>query len=319
MVLKFALNVADAGSIGQMHHYWMDEVEKRTGGRVKVQPYWAESLAKGADILEATRSGLTDVGEIVTGYTPGKVPLSEFLDTSWGIPSQRVSGYTNWQLVTESPIKDEWASIKLKPLYIKGLPNYGFNSVKRVTNFDEWKGLRIRAFGTLWPNLLKKLGLVPVSVAYGETYDALARKIVDGGITNWDGVYRAKWYEVSKYLIQCDLGSSYGGFVAINPDTWSKISAADQKAIEGLTLDTINFACDATLRDEATNVKEMQQKTGFEIVTLAPDVLAKIKVLQKEWISDITTEYAAKGIKAGALFDRMFALADKYSKEITKP
>ena len=53
----------------------MLEIEKRTGGRVKHEFYWSESLVKAKDSLEAIKAGTCDLGgapDVV--YHPGPFP-----------------------------------------------------------------------------------------------------------------------------------------------------------------------------------------------------------------------------------------------------
>jgi TRAP-type C4-dicarboxylate transport system substrate-binding protein len=46
ITLKLSLFWTENSWVGQNLKWWVNEVEKRTGGRVKVQAYWMESLTK---------------------------------------------------------------------------------------------------------------------------------------------------------------------------------------------------------------------------------------------------------------------------------
>ena len=57
---------------------WMDEVTKRTGGKVTFQPFWGGALGKPAAHLTLVERGMTDVVLTHRWYTPGKLPLGQF-------------------------------------------------------------------------------------------------------------------------------------------------------------------------------------------------------------------------------------------------
>src|SRR4030042_400394 len=54
-----------------------NEIEKQTGGRVKVTHYWSEALGKGRDQFNMVTNGLADMSDFPGAYTPGKFLLSE--------------------------------------------------------------------------------------------------------------------------------------------------------------------------------------------------------------------------------------------------
>ena len=65
MELSLALVVAPThtrwtGSIAP----WVKMAEERTGGKIKIVPYFAETLAKGAETYTAVSQGLADMAEV---------------------------------------------------------------------------------------------------------------------------------------------------------------------------------------------------------------------------------------------------------------
>ena len=71
--LKFATGgITETSFFGQHYKWWAEELEKRTGGRIKVQIFWLESLVKGKDMLPAIQSGYTDIGWVHLKRVPEK-------------------------------------------------------------------------------------------------------------------------------------------------------------------------------------------------------------------------------------------------------
>ena len=95
MILKASIQTPAKMPFAQILYWWLDEVEKRSGGRINFERYPGESLAKAAEQLDALESGMADVSLFVTTYTPGKIPLNTItalpfsLQYAWHIPSFR--------------------------------------------------------------------------------------------------------------------------------------------------------------------------------------------------------------------------------------
>ena len=80
MTLKMANAVAENSWFGKQHKWWASEVEKRTGGKVKVQIFWMESLVKWKDALPGIQSGMADMAWVSSTYFPSQLPRYLMLD-----------------------------------------------------------------------------------------------------------------------------------------------------------------------------------------------------------------------------------------------
>ena len=50
---------------------WCDELEKRSNGRIKIEPYFANALGKRSDAMDSVRTGIADLAE---APTPARSP-----------------------------------------------------------------------------------------------------------------------------------------------------------------------------------------------------------------------------------------------------
>src|SRR5687767_3322872 len=78
--LKMANVVPENSWFGRQHKWWVSEVEKRTGDKLKVQIFWVESLAKWKDALPAIQSGVADLAWVSSTYFPSQFPGYLMLD-----------------------------------------------------------------------------------------------------------------------------------------------------------------------------------------------------------------------------------------------
>ena len=53
---------------------WVDEVEKRSGGRLKIEPYFAEALSPRSEAFESVKSGIADITECAYEANSGQFP-----------------------------------------------------------------------------------------------------------------------------------------------------------------------------------------------------------------------------------------------------
>ena len=59
---------------------WADEIEKRSEGRIVLEPYFAQAISKQAEVVESVRTGIADMGEATfTVGGLGRYPFHEQL------------------------------------------------------------------------------------------------------------------------------------------------------------------------------------------------------------------------------------------------
>ncbi len=78
--LTFADQNAEVGW-GPVHALqpWVKKIEEATKGKVKIDIFPAQTLAKGPDIWNAVKTGLADMGWCFHGYWPDMTPLSDVI------------------------------------------------------------------------------------------------------------------------------------------------------------------------------------------------------------------------------------------------
>ena len=78
--IKMGNTVAENSWFGKLHKWWASEVEKRSGGKIKVQIFWMESLVKWKDALPGIQSGMADMHWVSSTYFPSQLPRYLMLD-----------------------------------------------------------------------------------------------------------------------------------------------------------------------------------------------------------------------------------------------
>ncbi|NWF53580.1 MAG: TRAP transporter substrate-binding protein DctP, partial [Syntrophaceae bacterium] len=183
---------------------WAKEIEKRTGGKVKITLFPGGTLTPAPTCYDGVAKGLSDIGMSVLAYTKGKFPLTEVID----LPLGYTSGIEATALVNRYYAKfkpKEFDEVKILYLHAHG-PGI-LHTKKAVNKLEELKGLRVRCTGTV-TEIVKALGGVPLSMPMGETYDALNRGMVEGSMAPIESLEGWKWGEVVKFTTE-SYGAAY--------------------------------------------------------------------------------------------------------------
>ncbi len=234
---------------------WASEIEKRTGGRVKITIYPAQSLTKADQCYEGVTKGISDIGMSCFAYTRGRFPLMEGLDLPLGYPD----GMTATRLANAMIAKYQPAELNdVKVLYVHAHGPGILASKKPVHSLADLKGLKVRATG-LSAKVVEALGGTPVAMSQPETYEALSKGVVEATLCPIETLKGWKQGETIQYVIDSSaIGYTTSMFVVMNKDKWDKLPADVQKIFDAVNQEWI--AKHGAAWDEA-------DKAGREFVT----------------------------------------------------
>jgi TRAP-type C4-dicarboxylate transport system substrate-binding protein len=196
------------------------EVEKRSGGRIKIQYFAGGSLLKASRMYEGVATGISDIGLAHVEYTPGRFPVTEACDLPLGYPSGWVANQVvNDFYRTFKP--KEWDKVKILWMHASN-PNVVI-SKKPVRKLEDMKGLTIRAPGRVG-NTIKALGGTPAPNPIMEVYDGLSKGVLDGVNTPYETLRTFRFAEVAKYVTTSwQVGNLYTFYVAMNKKSYEKL------------------------------------------------------------------------------------------------
>ncbi len=204
------------------------ELEEKSNGRIKITPYWAESLAPRPESVNALRSGLADIGKFATMFNPGEFPVCDAASLPFLIKSDRHVTNAFMKIYNEGLMPEfESTDIHIGTIVTAGSQMVLFKD--KVTSINQFDGLSIRSQTPVTNALVKSLGATPVAIGGGDVFMSMEKGMVEGAISSPIFMGMMKWYEVGKYLIEDPL--FYGlAFYGMNKDTWESLPA-DLQAI----------------------------------------------------------------------------------------
>jgi TRAP-type C4-dicarboxylate transport system substrate-binding protein len=205
---------------------WAAEIEKRSGGRVKISIFSAGSLTKADQCYQEVINGVSDLGMSCFAYTRGRFPLLEGLDLPLGYPS----GMAATRIANEMIRKYQPAELQgVHVLYVHAHGPGILASKKPVKSMDDLKGLKVRATG-LSAKIVESLGGTPVAMSQPETYEALAKGVVEATLCPVETLKGWKQGEVIQYVIDSSaIGYTTVMFAVMNQSKWNQLPPDLQK------------------------------------------------------------------------------------------
>ena len=324
------LNLAFPGSpkpfTAQASTFWAKEVERRSGGKVKIALHWGGSLGSHGEMVKLVGSGAVDMGDSAwTPYNPQVFPLHSVSDgpVIWSKRPMALI-YAGIQLEKEIPeVEAENTKVNLKRLTWQGagIMNLIVRN-KPIRKVEDLKGLQIRTAGKfLQPPLMKAVGAVPVGVPFTEVYDSLQKGMFEGATGSMGLFMGYKLYEVCKYVIEIGFGGDPGQGIMMNLDLYKTLPPNVQQVMMQLYEEWPKIFTEKFAVPFYKESLEVLEKHGVEVIVFPDNELEKWKALQP--LEEHVTPWVkatAKGSKLSeervrAILKRYMELADNYEKK----
>jgi len=270
---------------------FINEVERRTGGRIKISYFPGGSLLKAPAVIKGIETGIADIGFSHIEYTPGRFPVTEVAEMPLGYPTAWVANQVMNEFVNEFKLK-EWSKVKI--LWMHGNGPSQLVTKKPVRTLEDLKGMTIRAPGRM-AEVISALGGTPAPTPVMETYDAMAKGVLDGAFVGGESVKNFRFGEVAKYVTDTwHVGPVYPFYVAMNKQKYNSLPP-DLKEI-------FNYVCGQYRERMALiwnagdfNGQAFGKKVGVEYITLGEEQVEK----WKQAVQPVIENYVKTMVKSG--------------------
>ncbi len=294
---------------------WADNVEKDSGGRIKINRYPSMQLGgKPPELMDQAIDGVADIVWTVVGYTPGRFPSTEVFELPFMMTNARAASRAYWEMF-EKHMKDT----EFKDVHILGTWVHGpgmIHTKDPVTDASDLQGMKIRGGSRSVNSLLTKLGATPVGMPVPAVPEGLSKGVIDGTTIPWEVTAALKVPELVKNHTEFTGKALYTlTFVlAMNKDKYESLPD-DLKAVvdKNSGLEFSVFA-GGTQADSDAPARKKAADAGNNIITLDEAQTAEWRKLAQpiydEWVADMKS----KGLDGQALIDEARMLIEKYSK-----
>ncbi len=274
-----------------------ERVAKLTNGKVRIKIYPGGTLGNPKTMVDAIRTGITDIGFVLPEYVPGRFKRSSVFELPFIFHSA-----THMTKVAYAIYKNDLAPDyrNFKVLWFTAAPLTQLMTVKKpVRTLADFKGMRIRSAGTVETEGLKLLGANPIGMPITEVSISLQRGVVHGVFTPFAALKAHKLIDVVKYMTKIDYCGALM-CILMNKQKWNALPPDAKKAIR--TAASYDFAL-STARafdeEDAENVAAAKAK-GIKIYHLSPAdreaMRKRLKPLWEKWVKRHASRFPARKI-----------------------
>ena len=181
---------------------WVEELEKRSNGRIKVEPYFAEALSKEADAFESVKTGVADMAEFSFDVAVGQFPFHERVFTTVS-PGVSMEDPTSFVLAVQEAfpeVKKEFDGVKVLFTHAQTVGML-IGSKEPITTLDGFKGKKINVLGDYQvAQKVSALGASVVSVPMADVFTSLQQGVIDAATVDYDLLVSRRLGDVIKHV-----------------------------------------------------------------------------------------------------------------------
>jgi TRAP-type transport system periplasmic protein len=286
-IIKAGIGLNEDHPEGQGLLRFKEIVEKKSGGKLKVQTYFSATLGDDLKMTEALQSGTQEITIPSTSPLVGIVKEFGILDFPFLFNTAEEA-----DAILDGPIGKKLLE-KLPEHRLIGLA-YWENGFRNVTNskhpintIDDFKGLKLRTMqNQVHIDAFKKLGANPTPMAFSEVFTALESKTVDGQENPLATIKSNKYYEVQDYLSLTK--HVYTPFVfLVSKKLWDSLSPEEQKILQDAAVEAGKYQRELSRQEDKKALEELK-KTGIKINEVSNGERKKME----EAIKPIIDKYA---------------------------
>lgn len=260
------------------------DVDKATGGKLKITVHSNASLFKAPEIKRAVQGGQAQAGEILLVnfqnewqmFGADGIPfLADSYDQAWKL----------WQ--AQKPfLEKKLGEQGMMILYAVAWPPQGIYTKRTLNSAADMKGLKWRAYSPATARIAELVGAQPVTVQQAELSQAMATGVIDSYMSSGSTGYDTKTYEYIKnwYDTQAWLPKNA---VIVNKAAFNALDKASQDALlkAGAEAEKRGWAMS---KKANTETLEKLKANGMHILQPSAQLKADMKkvgdTMLKDWL-----------------------------------
>ena len=262
-----------------------NDVDKATGGKLKITVHANASLFKAPEIKRAVQQGQAQMGEILlVNYqnewqmfgADGLPFLADSYDSAMKL-------YQAQKPFLEKKFNEQGISL----LYAVAWPPQGIYAKKPINSAADLKGVKWRAYSPATARIAELVGAQPVTVQAAELSQALATGVVESYMSSGSTGLDSKTYEHLKYWYDTQAWLPKNA-VLVNKAAFDALDAPSKQALLKAGADAEARGWAASKRTNTESLEKLKAN-GMNIVPPSPQLKADMKkvgdVMLKEWLA----------------------------------
>ena len=295
---------------------WADEVEKDSGGRIKVERYPSMQLGgKPPELMDQAIDGVADVVWTVVGYTPGRYPRTEVFELPFMMTNAEDASCAYAKMFDKHMKDTEFQNLKIVGTWVHG-PGL-IHSSRPVRKVADMAGLKVRGASRTVTNMLEKLGATSVGMPVPAVPEALSKGVIDATTIPWEVTAALKVPELVKNHTEFGDRALYTvTFVlAMNKAKYDALPDDLKKVIDDNSGQNFSQFAGMTQASADGPSRKLAEDAGNTIITLSQDEVDEWKAAAEPVIAEWIESVKGKGVDGQALIDEARATIEACASE----
>ena len=260
------------------------DVDKASGGKLKITVHANASLFKATEIKRAVQGGQAQIGEILLANFSNEWPIY----AADGLPflADSYDEAAKLYKVQKPLLEKKLAEQGMLLLYSVAWPPQGIYAKKPINSAADLKGVKWRAYSPATARIAELVGAQPVTIQASELSQAMATGVVESFMSSGSTGVDSKTYEHLKYWYDTQAWLPKNA-VIVNKAAYNALDAATKAAVQKAAADAEVRGWAASKKVNTTSLDTLKAN-GMSIVAPSAQLKADMKkvgdVMLKEWL-----------------------------------
>jgi TRAP-type C4-dicarboxylate transport system substrate-binding protein len=247
---------------------WTADVEKASGGELKLQGFWGGSLGRDqSKQYQMLRDGVADIVYFYPTYVAGRFPDYAAFELPYLVRNAVEGSVAAWRMYQKGVLTG------LDDTHVIGMwvqdPSL-LHTREPVKSLSDVKGLKIRAGSSEQGNFLKSLGAVPIAIATTEMAEGISRGLVQGGIFSWGGLLVFRLQDIVTHHYWAPLGTNVQ-VLGMMKTRWNALPDKAKAAIDKFSGESLARFAGSQFEDFAASGIAKIKESGKHSIIEAPE------------------------------------------------
>tara|TARA_B110000211_G_scaffold231671_1_gene293664 strand:- start:3205 stop:4260 length:1056 start_codon:yes stop_codon:yes gene_type:complete len=317
-VLTYGEPGPNRGSRAEATKWFAQEIDKRSGGDLKIDIMWGGALFKANTARQSIATGVADMGTIIADYFPKDM-------TSYTIANLPFDNQDPWVGLKASfdHMKSPDIRHNLAKQNLAFLTSYTISDIilmckgDAVRTLADLKGKKIRGIG-VYGQIFGDLGANLVSMSFYKAYQGLDTGLLDCSQGYKTSSKALKHHEVTDNLTDLHWGVYSGLGIFINNRTKERLTQSQQKVLDEVSVDFIDYLSQRVITEDSAAITAMAEGINGHKLDMFHLSSADSKTLlsaSEPYISKWAENASKVGLKGKQLVENYKKSLIKYSKE----
>jgi len=275
---------------------WMEEIEKKTNGRVKFKRL-PKPVAHPRAHMDAVRTGQADAAFGVHGYSPRRLRAYQYTDFPQ-LGESAVATSVAFQRTYEKFFKNKG---HYKGVHLIGLNTHGpgmiHHTKKAIRSIADMKGQKIRTGGPVPRLIVQTWGGVSIRQPAPKTYELLSTGVVDGVTFPYEALVGFRVVNLVKFHTEIPGGLYSSGFYTfISKKKYDALSAADKNTIDTTSGEAFALRAGKVWDQNDADGLAAAKKAGNTFAKASTEIMASVRQIKAKLEAQYVADMKKDGI-----------------------